>query len=257
VSVPVWAAELAGGFWKEAGEVEAFPRHLRRPIARAVPLTVVYLPGLRLAAVQSWLARNRIAWTCPEADRPLRAFLLAGWGDGLVFIDGADPEDEQRFSLAHELAHFLRDYRQPRRLAVDRLGEGVLDVFDGLRAPTPEERLHALLARLPVGCHWHLMRRDERGRYATPAIAAAERDADRLAYELLAPAAAVLTQAGGLSRPTLVRVLRTTFGLPLAQAEDYSALLSAAGPPADPLLRRLGLAPLVGCVKRSADAPGA
>src|SRR5271165_602761 len=73
---------------------------------------------------------------------------------------------------------FLRHYWQPRREACLRLGEQITEVFDGRRAPTPEERLHALIARVPIGFHWHLMQRDATGDYAREAIATAEREAD-------------------------------------------------------------------------------
>jgi hypothetical protein len=245
--VPVWVAELAGAFWKEVGVAEPFPRNLRGPITYALPLAVVYLSGLRLTAVRDWLARTGVACPCEVADRPLRACLVASWGCGFVFIDGADREDEQRFSLAHELAHYLRDYWQPRQLAVARLGASVIEVFDGLRPASAEERLSALVARVPIGFHWHLMRRDDDGQFPTPAIAAAERDADRLAYELLAPAAMVHAPAGAAkgaaARTALVLELEAVYGLPPAQARDYSALLMTAPPPMDPLLRQLGLAP--------------
>jgi hypothetical protein len=242
MNVPLWADDLARAFWREVGAEEPFPRELRRPIARVLPLTVVSLPRLRVALVRDWLRDNGAACPCDEADRPLWACLFAQRGEAFVFLDGTDASDEQRFSLAHELGHFLRDYWQPRRLAGARVGEQVLEVFDAERPPTPGERLDALLARVPLGVHLHLMRRDAHGGFAGAAVAEAERGADRLAYELLAPAAAVSARFGGGSdRAALARLLRAEFGLPAAQAEDYAALLLPPAP-ADPLLRRLGLA---------------
>ncbi len=242
MSVPVWAAELAGIFWHDAGIGEPFPRRLRGPITRALPVGIMGHAGLSLRAVGDRLACYGVRCPGDAADRPLRACLAARRGFGLIVIDTADAEDEQRFSLAHELAHFLRDYWQPRHLAVNRLGGDVLEVLDGLRPASAEERLTALLTRVPVGCHWHLMHRDDTGR-AAPAVRAAERDADRLAYELLAPAADVWTRAAGaggrLTLPAVVQALRTVFGLPPAQARDYGAILVPEAP-ADSLLRRLG-----------------
>src|SRR5207244_1995423 len=112
VSLPLWVAELTGAFWSEAGEEAPFPRNLCRPIARALPVAVVSLPRLRLGGVRAWLRDNGLADPCRETDRPLRACLAAQAGHGLIFVDGSDRHDEQRFSLAHELGHFLRHYRQ-------------------------------------------------------------------------------------------------------------------------------------------------
>lgn len=240
MSVPFWAAELAARFWEEAGGAEPFPRRLSGAIRRALPLSVVYLGGLSIRRVAAWLQEAGVAWPLRVADRPLRACLVARGGSGVAFVDADDPEDERRFSLAHELAHFLRHYRQPRRLACRRLGAHMAEVFDGERPPTTAERCHALLAGVPLGHHVHLMGRGPGGGAA--AVAAAEREADLLAYELLAPAGDILArlrEAGGASdRAALVRALPQLFGLPAGPAEAYAALLLPA-PREDPLLARL------------------
>jgi hypothetical protein len=108
---------------------------------------------------------------------------VARGGGGFIFLDAADPPAERRFSLAHEVAHFLRDYDAVRREACRRLGPGVLAVFDGHRPATPDEQLQAVLRGVPVAAHVHLLRRDDGGRPKTPAEREAEAAADRLAFE--------------------------------------------------------------------------
>jgi hypothetical protein len=233
MTAPLWATELAAEFWTAAGGPEPFPRRLRGPAGRAFVFTVIDRPGLGVGVVGDWLRRAGVACELNVRDRPLRACLVAAGGAGFAFVDADDPEDERRFSLAHELAHFLRDYWQPRRAAQRRLGPAVVEVFDGLRPPRPEERLHGLLRGVRVGCHTHLLARDAGP--AGAAVAAAERDADRLAYELLAPASEALARG----TDALERRLGETFGLPAGHARQYAALLAPPAPPADPLILRL------------------
>lgn len=244
MSIPFWVTDLAAAFWANAGEVEAFPRNLRRPITRGTQLAVVAMPRLRLLAVRDWLTANGLTLPCGEPDRPLRACLLAHADYGFVFLDGSDPEDEQRLSLAHELAHFLRHYWQPRERAAKQLGEQAFEVFDGIRLPTLRESFHSLLAGIPLGFHVHLMQRDAEGGLAAPEVAAAEWEADLLAYELLAPADNVLAQASAVrsepDRQTVTAVLRGGFGLPAAHAAAYAGVLIPEVLQ-DPLLGRLGL----------------
>jgi hypothetical protein len=238
VSVPLWASELAREFWEKARETEPFPRNLRRPIAKAVPLSVALVAKLSVRAALDWLQKCGMVCELAGEDRPLRACLVARRGHGVALVDGSDEEAEQRFSIAHELAHFLRDYWSVRRRICKRLGVAALEVLDGERPPSSQERLQALLRNVPLGFHLHLMERDSEGNPLTSSIAQAENDADFLAYELLAPAEHVLGNDRTVSNPALVRRLRDFYGLPRTQASRYAGILL---PPTktDPLLFRL------------------
>ncbi|HEX3151336.1 MAG TPA: hypothetical protein VHR66_24875 [Gemmataceae bacterium] len=242
MTIPVWVAELAASFWSDAGAPEPFPRTLLGPIALAVPLTVVFPPRPTIASILIWLQRNGIDCKCTVPDQPLRACLVARGGHGFAFIDGTDLPDEQRFSLAHELAHFLRDYLHPRHRVEKSLGPKALEVLDGRRPATAHERLHAILSTTPIGFHVHLMDREAGSGVPSRSVADAEKCADRLAYELLAPADSVLSAIEGEPQPAtrsrLVNLLTRQFGLPSKQADQYA---DALVPPAkrDPLLMRL------------------
>lgn len=241
---PLWVTETADTFWEMAGEPEAFPRDLRVPIANALPLTVVLLPKLRVSSVDDWLEQWSIPCNVSIQDRALRACLVARYGHGIVFLDGADPEDEQRFSLAHELAHFLRDYWQPRERVVERIGPAALEVLDGQRAARHDERTHAFLSGIPIGYHVHLMDRTAEGGFGSPSTDAAESGADLLAYELLAPATSVLESvdgnATGLAVGELSSLLQASYGLPSVAADRYSSKFIPQSP-ADSFVGRLRL----------------
>lgn len=243
MSTPLWVTELASEFWMLAGGAGPFPRDLRRAIPRAVVLSVKLLTGLSVPRVSAWLRDQGISSFAGERDRALCACLFARGGCGFIFLDADDDEAEQRFSLAHELAHYLRHYHEPRRRAVAKFGRQILDIFDGQRPPTPTERLHALLRNVRIGEHVHLMARDDRRRIASPTIASAEFDADLLGCELLAPADVILHQTrrrtARASRLEAERQLQQTFGLPPSIGTWYARWLYL--PCDDPLLQRLGI----------------
>jgi hypothetical protein len=248
MGIPLWVTELASCFWQEVGREEPFPRNLRRAIADALPVTIVLLPRLRLTSVDRWLEEQQIFCNVDAQDRALRACLVARRGHGLVFLDGTDPDDEQRFSLAHEIAHFPKEYWAQRRTVVERVGPSVLEVLDGDRPARAEERIHALLAHVPIGFHIHLLDRTADGHHADGTVTTAESSADLLAYELLAPADIVLrlldAAAPAQRRAAAIDVLTKICGLPPSVASDYtSILLPSQQDHSESFIRKLGLRP--------------
>jgi hypothetical protein len=220
-------------FWGQAGITESFPRSLERAVAWALPLVVVKLPRLCLPELRDWLEQRSIPYNLSLPDRRLRACLIARGGHGLIFLDGSDADDERRFSLAHELSHFMLDYLEPREKVLEFLGNAGYEVLDGRRAPTTEERLRGVFQGVHLTTYLHLMERTPAGSVERLRILEAEDRADRLALELLAPKETVLTRLPeqgvdwhSVSAFTLVReTLRQEFGLPETVAEHYGQML--------------------------------
>jgi len=229
-------ARLVDDFWGALPyDPPAFPRDLSRVASMALPVVAKELPHLSLKSVNRWLGERNMAENISGPNRLLRGCMLAYGGYGIVLADSNDPADEKRFTVAHELTHFLIDYSQPRARAIEALGEGIIPVLDGLRDATRVERLHAVLSTVPLGLHVELMERTTVGGYTAKATLDAEDRADRLALELLAPAEDALEamsdliESSGLSRNSrrvqATRLLASRYGLPEAQARDYARLL--------------------------------
>jgi hypothetical protein len=208
-----------------------------------VPVSVIFVAQLHIRAVNAWLARRVGGEVIEVADRPLRACLVARYGQGFIFADANDPEDELRFSFAHELAHFLYEYWTPRERVRNRLGEEAVTVIDGHRESTQQERIRAALMHVDLEPRIHLMERTPDGHIADVTIDDAEHVADWLAFELLAPAATVIEALDGYpgsERPAAACCLLVEqFGLPEALAIRYARLLFPAPPRPSPLFRRL------------------
>ena len=239
-------AETASSFWDDAGLPDAYPRDVRRAVVLTQPLSLVLLSELHVSGVLEWLRRQGRNLDMAVRDRPLRACLVARSGAGFIFVDGGDQESEQRYSIAHELAHFLLDYVAPRQEAVSRLGDEILDVLDGLRPETIAERAGALLTGVGAGAHVHLLGRSEE-EAAAETIDIAEARADALALELLAPWADVSTQIGaqgiGVERAAIVRLLTDHYGLPPVPARRYAARFLPQRESSSALLRHLRATP--------------
>jgi IrrE N-terminal-like domain len=217
---------LAGEFWDGTGLHDVFPRKITQAIAFKLPLALVGLSPLNVAAIGHWLQRRDIATRLPADRRDLCGCLVAHGGRGFIFICDADSPEEQRLTMAHETAHFLSDYLWPRQQVLHELGEGIAEVLDGIRPATPAERAAAILSRLRLGPHIHVLPRRGRDEDSDVAVAHAEDRADRLALELVAPQACVrsvidaLAARQALTAEAARATLATHFGLPAYAFHD-------------------------------------
>jgi len=174
---------------RRAGIPDDCPADLRRLLPRLHPVGCLEMPALSVAQVRAWLGRRSAACTGAIADipdRPLRGAVVASRGCGLIFLDAGDPEEELRFTYAHEGYHYLGNHLFPREDAVERVGPAIQAVLNGDRLPTPEEEVRTALRGLCLAGHVHLL---ERGTDPPAEALAAELEADLFAAELLAPSA--------------------------------------------------------------------
>ncbi len=236
----LWIHEIVDRFWTNAGDTPSdFPRDLSSVLVWALPVDLVELPGLSIDGINGWLAERQCDLQLSVPNRWLRASILVHDGCGVLFVDAADPVDERRFSVAHEIAHYLVEYDAPRRQAGTRLGTSVLAVLDGRRSATWDERLGAVLSGISLAAIFHLMERTPDGHRPGQQVSRAEQQADDLAFELLAPFEAVRGHLPpGADRATVDATLRQTFGLPAAPAGAYASRL-VPEPPSGSLFRRL------------------
>lgn len=231
---PLWVVEAAERFWREAGAVdESYPRDLESAVLNSLSLPVLKLPGLSLSKIRDELFRRKIRVPLSEADRPVRGCLIAWRGKGFAFVEALDPPEEKRFTLAHELAHFLRDHRHDRERAERLLGSRGVAILDGKLPPSEDDELQAILRGVWLRPNVRLLERGDGQLFEIDRI---ENDADRLALEILAPFRAVREILRHFSKSEVVPELTRRFGLPRWAAE---AFVRADDVIESPRLRRL------------------
>lgn len=214
-----------------------FPRDLADDIPLALRLTVVPLPDLTPRKGLEWLVSHKRAdGGLVAADNLKHGFTVAHAGAGVLFLNSSDPPDEQRFTLAHEVAHFVLDHLQPRLRAVRARGKRILPVLDGEEEPTVAEQLSSVLERIPYRTPANFMDRSDEGELLRGQVMESEQRADRLAFELLAPRRELLPllQHGG--REELEAQLVFHFGLPVKKAPTYARWLLSERPSRRPFL---------------------
>jgi hypothetical protein len=227
-----WLERSAASFWTRLGGPLPYPRDLEPALSLGFPVWCMRLPNLSTGAVERWLGSRLMPFHFACRDRELHGCIVAMRGRAIIFLSADDPSAIRRFTVAHEAAHFLLDYDEPRRQAIAALGPGIEAVLDGDRPPSPAEAIDARLGRVALGVYVDMMARGEAGAIELGAVLRSEQRADRLALELLAPAAGVLRRTAFLTSsphgerlPGTVRILVESYGLPHGVAEVYAGSL--------------------------------
>jgi Zn-dependent peptidase ImmA (M78 family) len=209
----------AEGFWRRAGGYKQYgePVDIERAIVRTLPLAIERIANLTSSDVTDFLSSVGMPVVVCEPARELRACLAADTGVGFILLDSSDAEEEQRLSLAHELAHFLLHYLAPREQALSKLGSSFVAVLDRSREPTKAELFSSALRDVPIEPYRHSMARTG---IAQHTVTTMERDAEELAVELIVPSAVI-----GV-RPTLdTQAIVRRFGVPLSVANQLDERL--------------------------------
>ena len=229
---------------EQAGVPPQTPLDLERLLPRLVEADCVRLASLGVDSLRQWLEKHHAV--VPDslvscADRKLRGGVVASRGYGMLFADTNDSEEEIRFTFAHEAHHFLHEHFYPRLDILERFGDTLRPVLDGLRPPTQDERIHALLGRKSLLLHAHLLDRENNIAASLDAI---EADADAFACEILAPRAALQAHFPTVKTeetPRVEHVLREEFRLPEFYAASYARSFVAEHAAPVGLLHRLRL----------------
>ncbi len=252
MTLPIIEPELENlgrRFWENAGEVFSPPYDITRAIAFSLPLDVALIAGLSMRNIEAWLRTRGADYRFTTNSRAVRGCLLVNRGAGMIFVDACDSEDERRYTVAHETAHFLIEYWGPRTTAVREFGNGIQDVLDGKRAPEPEERLESILLNVSLKPYVSLIEREGNGFFHRTEVWRAENRADRLAVELLAPIAEVTSclRAQGVAdsffrcNSEAQRMLTERFCLPATITRSYSRRIAEALTGGAPVLESWGL----------------
>lgn len=243
-----YISNIAKDFWNKIPIKKEPPYDIFGAVSLTMPLDIISLSGLTIAKIEKWLSERNVTLDMGISNRSLHGFILTFQDTGFIFIDGTDTIDERRFTVAHEVSHFILDYKIPREKAVSKLGVGILEVLDGYREATVTERVEGILSSNVIRPFTHLLEKSGDGSFFSQEVFNAENDADSLALELLAPSANIVREIKG-SFPKIQfqdfkarcnQLLHSKYGLPISISEDYSTQLAYSVTGGPSLLTKFG-----------------
>ena len=226
VSTEYWA----GWFWRRVGGGKDFPADIGYAAMSALEVYVEEIEGLTTLTASSYAGCVGIRNACGFSERGLRGCLVVRRRGALILVERSDDEAEKRFTIAHEVAHYILEVRRHRERAAERMGRDFSDVLYGPRKATPTERIDAWLNDVRPDKILHFMDRAPGGGYGCARTMDAECVADDLALEILAPRSDMKEALSSLGRMGFTetlsaarRIAEKRYGLPGAIAGVYAS----------------------------------
>ncbi len=153
-------------------------------------LTVTELPQLTRQTAANFLLQRGVVLEPGGATSQdaLAGFLYVSTHFGSVFVERDDPVVRRRFSVAHELGHYLLHFQPLLQSSVMNGGQGACEIMEGL--PRADEDTEP--DSVPVGT---LLSQQDELLLLLPPFEQMEREANRFAAELLMPSDRVFALA--------------------------------------------------------------
>lgn len=228
---------------EEAQEYLHFPRNIEALILYSLEIPVKPISELTLHAAAEYLCiLGSQPSQEPTEDRPLWGLLNVGPPANMILIEERLSPLQRRYTIAHELGHYLYDIFTIRQLWLRSLSEqkeAVIQAFSWHEMDLWLE-LCAMLKRLPQRPRTIT----GRGQAMLQETKMREQVANAIALELLAPWEKMTIIFPQLSRSEMLSLLSVQFGIPAHIASAYYDDLHHALKPAPDLFDRL-FAPLL------------
>ena len=213
-------------FWKRVGGRFDYPADIAYAATCALDVYVDEVAGLTPVSAAAHIGRGGPRLPDGADERSLHGCVIVGRSGAAILVEKSDDEAEKRFTIAHEVSHYVLEVKQRHERATDRLGREFADTLHGLREATQTERIDAWLNNTRSEAFAHFMDRAPGGRYGCSRMLEAECRADDLALEILAPRseliAAISLMGFSESLKAAQGISERRFGLPEGVAAWYA-----------------------------------
>lgn len=240
---------IAREFWSTVEPAYRSNFDIVSAVDASLTIDLVAVKQLSLRKIESWLASRTITIEIDVNDRSLHGALLIRGNSVLMFVEDAEDELQQRFTVAHEVSHFLLDYQVPKERAILALGKEIEDVLNGNLPANNTQLALSVIKGINIDPYTFLIEKTGNGSFLNWANFNSENEADYLALELLAPRTKVINETvSSTKRLTYsqftrnsLELLKGKYGIPAEIARQYASELANAVTNGPSFLDKLGL----------------
>ena len=232
---------IAREFWATTHAEFRYNYDIVKVVESSLNVQLIRMPQLSPKNITSWLSDHDMNIPLENNERNLHGALIIQNGAVLMFIDTTENDTRQRYTLAHQVSHFLLDYQMPKERTIMTLGKEIAGVLKGNAEASVEQLVQSAFNGMTDKVYTLFIEKDE----AIPS----ENPADSLALELLAPRYQIIHETAAksilLSYAPFKRKCRELligkYRIPSEIAHKYASDLAGSVMNKSSFLSRLGI----------------
>ncbi len=218
-------------------------------VEASLTINLIKIQDLGLRKIEDWSKARNISVKIDANDRNVHGILFITDGTVLMFVEEEGDEIQQRFTIAHEVSHFLLDYKIPRERALLEFGTEIEEVLNGNLEATHSQLVTSMIKGINLEPYSFLIEKTGNGSFLSWSNFNAENEADYLALELLAPRAKIINETVSSARRLTYsqftkksqEILIDKYRIPSEVARQYASELAYSITNGPSFLDKLGL----------------
>lgn len=239
---------IAREFWLTVDQEYRDGFDIVNAIDTSVFINLRRIKELSLKKLEEWLKEMTDQEEFNIDDRHLHGALIIKGPSIFMFVEASEDEVQQRFTVAHEVSHFLLDYHLPKERAILALGKEIEDVLNGNLPPSNIQRTLSAIKGVDIAPYSFLIEKTGNGSFENWSNFNAENEADYLALELLAPRARVISETISSTKRLAYsqftrkskEILIEKYRIPVRIADQYASELGYSVTSGPSFLDKLG-----------------
>ena len=117
-----WPRYWSDWFWKRAGGRSGFPADISYAATCALDVYVDEVANLTPVSAAAYVGREG-PWLLDRAEeRSLHGCVIVSRSGGAILVEKSDDEAEKRFTIAHEVSHYILEVKRHHERASARMG---------------------------------------------------------------------------------------------------------------------------------------
>jgi len=157
-------------------------------------IDLIKIKNLSISKIEEWLIAIGLKDNFDIPDRRLHGVLIIKGDSVAMFIEDDENPIQQRFTVAHEVSHYLLDYQIPKEKAILALGKEIEDVLNGNLPANNTQLALSVIKGINIDPYSFLIEKTGNGSFEDWKNFNSENEADYLALELLAPRIRIINE---------------------------------------------------------------